>query len=121
MFPYQEHVSGKRSQERIALECSLTLANGKQVGEARILNLSKGGCLGVVDGTFPVNVKVGDGLQLRLSLSGTDQSICVSVAIVRWVEGPRFGVEFRTVDEKYRARLHQFIALQQKDIWKLAL
>lgn len=120
MIRYREDILTNRSQERIHLTGSLTLSNGKQVGEARIVNLSKGGCLGVLDGPFPVNVTAGDCLQLRLSLPGRDQSIHVQFALVCWVEGSRFGIEFRTLDEKYHTRLDQFITLQ-KDIWKSAL
>lgn len=101
-----------RSSERIALQCSIVIANGIQVGEGRVLDVSVRGCL--VEG--PVLVRVGDHLQLRLFLPDSDLSMCVSLAAVRWAQGLRFGVEFIEVDEKHRACLNHFVSLQA-DPW----
>ena len=110
------NVNELRSSERMALQCSLVVASGVQTGEGRVLNLSKNGCL---VGT-PIQIKPGDHLQLRLVLPESDQSMCVSLAVVRWAQASLFGVEFLNVDEKYRSRLNQFIAMGN-DPWKLAL
>ncbi len=77
-----------------------------------MFDISKRGCF--VDGA--VHVKAGDRLQLRLCLPDSHPSICVSVAVVRWAQGRRFGVEFMGVDDKYRAPLNRFITLQS-DPW----
>ena len=113
----QEPIVKPRAGERIALQCSIVIANGIQVGEGRVFDVSMRGCL--VEGS--VLVKVGDRLQLRLSLpeGAPDPSICVSLAVVRWVQGIRFGVEFMKVDERYRACLDRFITLQS-DHWATA-
>ena len=105
-----------RSSERIALQCSIVLATGVQTGEGRVLNVSKSGCL--VEA--PMLIKAGDCLQMRLFLPNTDLSMRVSVAVVQWALGFRFGVEFIDVDEKHRTRLSHFIGTG-KDPWKLAL
>ena len=105
-----------RSSERIALQCSIIVATGVQAGEGRVLNLSKSGCLMEA----PLLIKAGDCLQMRLFVPNTDMSMCVSVAIVQWALGFRFGVEFIEMDEKHRTRLSQFLATG-KDPWKLAL
>jgi hypothetical protein len=104
-----------RLSARLALQCSIIVANGVQTGEGRVLNLSKHGCL--VES--PLHIKVGDHLQLRLFLPESDQSVCASLAIVRWTQATLFGVEFLTIDEKYRSGLNQFIAMGN-DPWKLA-
>lgn len=93
------------------------MANGIQISEGRVFDVSVRGCF--VGGS--VLVKVGDRLQLRLCLpeAAPDPSICVSLAVVRWVQGLRFGVEFIRVDEKDRARLNRFITLQS-DPWAQA-
>jgi PilZ domain len=104
-----------RSSERIALQCSIIVATGVQTGEGRVLNVSKSGCL--VEAPI---IKAGDYLQMRLFLPHTDLSICVSVAVVQWALGFRFGVEFIEVDEKHRTRLNHFLATG-KDPWTLAL
>jgi hypothetical protein len=57
---------------------------------------------------------------MRLFVPHTDLSMCVSVAVVQWALGFRFGVEFIEVDEKHRTRLNHFLATG-KDPWKLAL
>ena len=105
-----------RTSERMALQCSIVLATGVQTGEGRVLNVSKSGCL--VEA--PILIKAGDYLQMRLSLPDGGQSVCVSVAVVQWALGFRFGVEFLEVDEKHRTRLNHFLATGN-DPWKLAL
>ena len=104
-----------RLGERLPIQCSLVIANGVQLGEGWVIDLSMRGCL--VEG--PVPVKAGDRLQLRLCLPDSHPSICVSIAVVRWVHGRRFGVEFMRVDDKYRAHLNRFITLQS-DPWARA-
>ena len=105
-----------RSSERLALQCSIVVSSSVQTGEGRVLNLSKHGCL--VEA--PLHIKPGDHLQLRLFLPDNDQSVCVSLAVVRWAQASLFGVEFLEMDEMYRSRLNQFIAMGN-DPWKLAL
>ena len=105
-----------RSSERLALQCSIIVATGIQTGEGRVFNVSKGGC----SVEAPILIKAGDYLQMRLFVPHTDMSMCVSVAVVQWVLGFRFGVEFIEVDEKHRARLNHFLATG-KDPWTLAL
>ena len=109
-------VQETRSSERLALQCAIVLANGVQTGEGRVLNLSKHGCR--VEAS--ILVQPGDHLQLRLFLPESDQSMCVSLAVVRWIQATLFGVEFLTIDKKYRPNLDQLIAMGN-DPWKLAL
>ena len=76
-----------RSSKRVALQCSIIVATGVQTGEGRVLNVSNSGCL--VEA--PILIKAGDYLQMRLFLPDTDLSMCVSVAVVQWALGFRFG------------------------------
>ena len=101
-----------RFGERVPIQCSLVLANGVQAGEGRVFDLSMRGSL--VESS--VRVKAGDRLQLRLCLPDSHPPICVSVALARWAQGHRFGVEFMRVDDTYRAHLDRFISLQS-DPW----
>ena len=117
MISYRGHIKGEaRSSERTAFQGSIIIANGMQTVEGRVFNVSVSGCL--LDA--PVRAKAGDHVQLRLFLPDTDLSMCVSLAIVRWAQGFRFGVEFIMVNDKQRACLNHFIALQE-DLWELAL
>jgi PilZ domain len=109
----QKQIEEARSSERIALQCSIVLASGMQVGEGTILNLSGRGCL--VESS--VSVKAGDYLQLRFSFDESEPSMRVSRAAVCWAEGPRFGVEFIGMEEKDRTRLNRFLTLQGGDPW----
>ena len=60
-----------RVSARLALQCSIIVANGVQASEGRVLNLSKHGCL--IESPLPI--KAGDHLQLRLFLPESDQSV----------------------------------------------
>src|ERR1043166_3796346 len=62
-----------RSSERVALQCSIIIANGVQTADGQVLNVSKYGCL--VEAA--IRIKPGDHLQLRLFLPDGDQSMCV--------------------------------------------
>ncbi len=64
-----------RCGERLPIQSSLVIANGAQVGEGRVIDLSMRGCF--VEAS--VCVKAGDRLQLRLCLPDSHPSICVSV------------------------------------------
>ena len=108
MKSHRKQIEESRSSERIALQCSIILASGRQVGEGQVLNISDRGCLG----ESSVSVKAGDYLQLRFSLHESEPSMRVSRAAVCWTQGFRFGVEFLGMEEKDRARLKRFIALQ---------
>jgi len=101
-----------RASERIALQCSIVLSSGMQVGEGQVFNMSGRGCL--VESSVPV--KVGDNLQLRLSLPEPEPSMRVSQAAVCWAQSLRFGVKFIGMEEKDRARLNRFVT-QQWDPW----
>lgn len=59
MATYGVNVKEGRSSARIALQCSIIVANGVQTGEGQVLNLSKDGCL--VES--PLRIVVGDHLQ----------------------------------------------------------
>jgi PilZ domain-containing protein len=112
MDSHQEPIKKARSGERIAIQCSIVLANGIQVGDGRVLDMSGHGCL--VESSVPV--KVGDNIQVRLSLPEPEPSMRVPRAAVRWTQGFRFGVEFIGMEEKDRVRLNRFVALQG-DLW----
>jgi hypothetical protein len=106
-----------RSGERVIVQCSLAIAHGVQVAEGWVFDVSMRGCL--VESH--IRVSVGDRLQLRLCLPDGAPApfICVSVAVVRWAQSRRFGVEFMRIDEKYRAYLKRFLD-HQSDPWARA-
>lgn len=111
MVSSQASVVKTRSSERRAHRGSVVLANSRQTGEGGVLDVSGNGCL--VESLL--RVTVGDSLQLRLLFPEVDLSLRVSEAVVRWVRGVQFGVEFMTVNETH---LHHFIRAWQEDPWK---
>ncbi len=116
MVAEERKISHARSAERLALSAFASImAHGRHIGEGRILDVSKHGCL--VE--RPALVKAGDHLELRLFLPETRPFVSVSSAVIRWTHGLRFGVEFMEVGETHQDRLHHFLALRA-DLWKLA-
>lgn len=113
MVSRQIKIGDSRASERFAFRCSLTLARGMQVSDGWTLDMSECGCL--VESALPV--KVGDTLQLRLFFHKSEPSMRVSRAVVRWVQGPRFGVQLIGIEEKDRARLNRYLTLLGGDPW----
>lgn len=113
MVSRQIKIGDSRAHERVALRCSIALAQGLRVGEGWTLDMSECGCL--VESSLPV--KVGDNLQVRLIFHGSEPSMRVSLAMVRWVQGFRFGVQFIGIEEQARARLNRYLLLLGGDPW----
>lgn len=109
----QIKIGDSRANERFTLRCSIALARGLWVGEGWTLDMSDCGCL--VESTLPV--KVGDNLQLRLFFHESEPSMRVSRAVVRWVHGLRFGVQFIGIEESARTRLNRYLSLLGGDPW----
>ena len=99
---------------RITTSYSVKITTGRQSGDGHVYDLSGNGC--AIQSA--VSVRVGDMLQLRIIIPEADQSLKVRRALVRWVEGCRFGVEFR--DDRPHARLHHVVHAWKNDPWKLA-
>jgi hypothetical protein len=74
--------------------------------EGQVLDLSVPGCL--IDS--PVSPKKGDSLTLCLDLPQVGALFCVARAVVRWVQGSRFGVEFIEMDQTERLHYNAAVA-----------
>jgi hypothetical protein len=83
MVCHQKQIRRAQFSARITIQSPIVLASGRQVGEGRVLDISERGCL--VESSL--RVKVGDTVQLRLSLPGPGPSIRVPRAAVRWSQG----------------------------------
>lgn len=94
-----------RYSDRVSIESSITFTIGSLAGEGRVLDITVPGCL--VESA--VSVKVGDRMRLRVFLPDHQSPLFVSLAVVRWAQGLRFGVEFIGMEEKERLRLNQFV------------
>lgn len=96
---------GGRYSARVPVGCSVVFAGGAVIGEGRIIDISLPGCL-MESSDSP---KPGDYVQLKLSLPDRQPAIRVSLAVVRWVEGNRCGVEFIRSSKNDQARLARFV------------
>jgi hypothetical protein len=79
------------------------------VGLASVLNLTVPGCL-VETG---LHLKPGQSLQIKIMLPG-GKSLACTLAVVRWVNGRRAGVEFIRMSEEDQARLRWQVGFQDK-------
>lgn len=87
---------------RLVVSCRVSFfaAEGFE-GEATLLNVSTGGC------RLSSSVVVYTGMVLRLSIFLSDHPwpLIVEEAIIRWVDGPEFGLKFLTLRAAQRERL----------------
>ncbi len=83
------------------------LYEGKQVaGEGMVKDFSLSGWQ--IRGNEPVSV--GMPLVLRVFLPGEAEPLRIDPAIVQWVKGLEFGVEFHALHRQVRKRIEQIIA-----------
>lgn len=95
-----------RYKERIPLKSTVIFTVGSQLGQGRVLDLTSPGCL--IES--PVAVQKGQSLQLKMFLPGLNVPLSITLGIVRWTKGTRFGVEFIKMDESQRRILDRFMA-----------
>lgn len=74
-------------------------------GEASVLDLSTNGCKAMSH----TEVKVGMSLKLSLFLQDQQWPLRIDHAIVRWVEGQCFGLEFTGIRPAQRERLRAIL------------
>ncbi len=79
--------------------------------EAQVLDLSAGGC------SASSLVPLQPGMQFRLSIFLADHRWPVRVegAIVRWVDGQRFGLEFFQLHPSVQDRIRQYVRDHLRD------
>jgi PilZ domain-containing protein len=74
-------------------------------GEATILDISTNGCRA----TSLIEVKVGLSLKLSLFLQDQQWPLRIDQALVRWVDGQLFGLEFVSIRPAQRERLRAIL------------
>ena len=97
--PYQ------RGLYRLSLSYPAMYCVTSTVGEGKITNLSAMGCLIETDEPLFMNQQVA----LRLLLPDQSESLPITAAEVKWVEGGRAGMEFIQVEREANLRLHTFV------------
>ncbi len=96
----------ERRGRRLRLSCRLFFFGEDDFeGEATILDLSTGGC----QATSLTEVKVGMTLRLSLFLQDQQWPVRIDGAMVRWVSGNNFGLEFTEIRSAQRERIRATI------------
>ena len=101
-----------RRGRRVKTACRIFLfGDGDFEAEATVQDLSAGGCSG------QCAVPLHEGMELRLSIFLNDHQwpIRVDGAIVRWVAGNRFGLEFFQIRPAVQDRLRRFVRGQRDE------
>lgn len=96
----------ERRGRRLNLSCRLFFFGEDDFeGEATILDLSTGGC----QATSLTEVQVGMTLRLSLFLQDQEWPVRIDEALVRWVNGSAFGLEFTEIRSAQRERVRALI------------
>lgn len=96
----------ERRGRRLAISRRLFFfGDGEFEGEATVLDISTNGCRA----TSLTEVKVGLSLKLSLFLQDQPWPLRVEEAVVRWVDGQSFGLEFIGIRPAQRERLRALV------------
>jgi PilZ domain len=94
-----------RKARRVQLLCIVRFASGEIEGEGTITNISTSGCRAESD------INMAEGLDVQVIIFLPDQSPTIKVerALVRWVSGSAFGLNFILFFPSEQARLRTFL------------
>ena len=96
----------ERRGRRLLLKCRLFFFGEDDFeGEATVLDLSTNGC----QATSLTLVQVGMMLRLSLFLHDQNWPLRIDEALVRWVKGENFGLEFTGIRSAQRERVRAII------------
>src|SRR5689334_659816 len=96
----------ERRGRRMAMNRRLFFfGDGEFEGEATLLDISTNGC----KATSQTEVKLGLSLKLSLFLQDQQWPLRIDHAVVRWVDGPSFGLEFTGIRPAQRERLRSML------------
>lgn len=105
-----------RYYPRAVINASEVFTGSGFTGEGQVLDVTVPGCL--IQSCF--SAKKGDSLTIRMTLAHSGCAFLVDRAVVRWVEGTRFGVEFIEMGQKeqwrFNAAVERLLA-QQPDCY----
>lgn len=94
-----------RKSPRFDVNFGSTFAGDTLAGQGTITNLSVGGCSIESKITLPAQSVVG----LQIQLPDSRWPLEVKEAVVRWVRGNTFGLEFQLLSEPDTTRLQQLL------------
>jgi hypothetical protein len=97
-----------RYSSRKTIDCKVSIISQGILGHGRVLDLSVPGCLFETG----VHLQAGQSLQLKLVFP-TGKPLTVTLAIVRWINGAKAGVEFIRMSQEDQALLRGMWALRR--------
>jgi len=97
--------SDRRAQPRFTTQFRSTFTGPQQEGQGRTLDLSISGCK--IESGAPVTK--GLAFECRLHIPGFDWPLRIDEAVVRWVAGNTFGLEFTRLRPEEQAKLKSAI------------
>lgn len=101
-----QQVNLERRGRRLAMSRRLFFfGEGEFEGEASVLDISTNGCRA----SSLTEVKVGLSLKLSVFLQDQQWPLRIDEAVVRWVEGQTFGLEFVGIRPAQRERLRAIL------------
>lgn len=104
--PHDDAAMAERRGRRVNISCRLFFFGDDEFeGEAQVVDISTHGC----HATSLVAVEVGMKLRLSLFLGDQKWPLRIDQAIVRWVSGQNFGLEFTGIRLAQRERLRAMI------------
>jgi PilZ domain len=104
--PSAEDENAERRGRRVPIQRRLFFFGDNEFeGEASVLDISTNGCRA----TSLTDVKVGLLLKLSLFLQDQQWPLRIDEAVVRWVDGQSFGLEFIGIRPAQRERLRALI------------
>ncbi len=95
----------RRGQPRFTIQFRSTLANQQHEGQGKTLDLSMSGC----KIESPMTVAQGTTFECRLHIPGLDWPLRIDEAVIRWVAGNTFGLEFVRLRAEEQAKLKTVI------------
>jgi hypothetical protein len=104
--PDHQTTLAERRGRRLSLSCRLFFFGENDFeGEATVLDLSTNGC----QATSLVQVQTGMTFRLSLFLHDQKWPLRIDEALVRWVKGASFGLEFTGIRPAQRERIRAII------------
>jgi hypothetical protein len=106
LSPDEDATLLERRGRRLHIGCRLFFFGENEFeGEAQVLDISTNGC----QASSQVAVEVGMHLRLSIFLGDQKWPLRIDQAIVRWVRGQNFGLEFIGIRSAQRERLRAMI------------
>ncbi|ULA64379.1 MAG: PilZ domain-containing protein [Nitrospira sp.] len=103
--PASDHLKDRRGR-RILLSCRLFFFGEDDFeGEALLLDISASGCRA----SSSISLETGMIVRLSLFLSDHQWPLRINQAIVRWLDGKEFGLEFIDITMAQRERLRTLV------------